>query len=402
MPAGNLYIRELLHAYAENKISARQTEELFQYLNTNPGEAALLLTESAGLYEGKMHNKSLIDEEVSNRMKQLLLTKISTQAVIELPRGRPTTRIQWAAAAAVLLLTAGISYFLVDVQPKNNPDQNTVKVHHLKKDATPGIDGAVLTTASGDQILLDNAANGVVASEKNTHVLKQGSQLIYSGSGQIKDDLESLNTLSTLKGRKFQLVLADGTKVWLDAASSITYPVVFTGKQRKVKVTGQLYFEVAKDKSKPFIVEAGETSIKVYGTHFNVDAYEDEPAIKTTLLEGSVKISVSNQSLMLKAGQQAVSGKVNSRSIHLDKDVDTEAVIAWKSGLFQFDNADLPTVLRQLARWYDMQIVYFGEIPIRRFDGKIGRDLNLSQVLKLLEKMQVRFSIKENKLIVQP
>ncbi len=402
MPAGNLYIRELLHAYAQNKISARQTEELFQYLHTNPAEAEMLLKEFAGLYEGKMHHKLMIDEEVSERMKESLLAKISTEAVIDLHQHRSSTGIRWAAAAAILLLVTGITYFFVDMQSKKNTEQNVAKVHHIKKDAPPGMDGAVLTTASGDQILLDSAANGVVASEKNSHVVKQGNQLIYNGAGKTMDDSASLNTLSTLKGRKFQLVLADGTKVWLDAASSITYPVAFTGKQRKVKVTGQLYFEVAKDKSKPFIVEAGETTVQVYGTHFNVNAYEDESTIKTTLLEGSVKISANNQSLMLEAGQQAVYGKSNTGSIQLDTDINTDAVIAWKNGLFQFDNADLPTVLRQLARWYDMQIVYKGKIPVREFDGKIERDLNLSQVLKLLEKVQVRFGIEGNKLIVQP
>lgn len=360
----------------------------------------MLLKEFAALYEGKMHHNLPIDEEVSERMKRALLAKIGAEAVIDLHRQRSSMGIRWAAAAAIFLLITGITYFFVDIQSKKNTG-HLAKVQHIKKDALPGMDGAVLTTASGDQILLDSAANGVVTTEKNTHVVKQDNQLIYNGAGG-KDDSASLNTLSTLKGRKFQLTLADGTKVWLDAASSITYPVAFTGKQRKVKITGQLYFEVAKDKTRPFIVEVGETTVQVYGTHFNVNAYEDEPNIKTTLLEGSVKISANNQSLMLEAGQQAVYGKLNTESIQLSTDINTDAVVAWKNGLFQFDNADLPTVLRQLARWYDMQIVYKGKIPVREFDGKIERDLNLSQVLKLLEKVQVRFSIQGNKLIVQP
>lgn len=392
-----------MHAYAQNKITVEQTEELFQYLNKYSAEAKLLLTEFAEIYESKMLDSQPLKEDISRRMQQSLLSKISTEAVIKLHQNNSGKIMRWAAAAAILLLVSMSTYLFINRQPKKDSTQNIAKLQPIEKDALPGVDGAVLTTASGKKILLDSAANGVVTREENTLAVKKGNQLIYNGSQETKEELESFNTLSTLKGRKFQLVLADGTKVWLDAASSITYPVVFAGKLRKVKVTGQLYFEVAKDKSKPFIVEAGGTSVQVFGTHFNVNAYGDESFIKTTLLEGSVRISGNNQSLMLKPGQQAVYGNENTEFIHFykNKDVNLDEVIAWKSGLFQFENADLPTVLRQLARWYDMEIVYEGKMPIRKFGGKIGRDLNLSQVLKLLEKVQVRFRIEGNKLIVQ-
>jgi ferric-dicitrate binding protein FerR (iron transport regulator) len=291
---------------------------------------------------------------------------------------------------------------MIDRQPKTIPKQVIVNTQHTEKDALPGFDGAVLTTASGNQIILDNATNGIVSKEGNTEAIKQTNQLVYNESSKALPEVETYNTLRTQKGRKFQLILADGTKVWLDAASSLTYPIAFTGMQRKVKATGQVYFEVAKDPAKPFIVEAAGTSVQVVGTHFNVNAYEDETTMKTTLLEGIIKITRNNNSSMLKAGQQAVINVSEPGSIKVNNEVDLDAVMAWKNGLFQFTNADLTTVLRQLSRWYDMDIVYEGKMPKREFEGKIGRDLNLSQVLKLLEKVQVRFRIEGNKLIAQP
>jgi transmembrane sensor len=402
MPTEDIYIRDLLHAYIEDGLPPQQTEELFQYLGCHPQESERLLKEFAEIYKDKMVNARPLKDEISQRMLQGLLKKINAAPVIPMRQSSAGKGKRWVAAAAILLLVGSTVYFMTDHQPKTDTKQVFVNPQHTEKDASPGFDGAILTTAGGNQIILDNATNGVVSKEGNTDVIKQANRLVYNESLKALPKGETFNTLSTLKGRKFQLVLSDGTKVWLDAASSLTYPIAFTGMQRKVKATGQVYFEVAKDPAKPFIVEAAGTSVQVLGTHFNVNAYEDETTMKTTLLEGMIKITRDNNSSMLKPGQQAVINVSEPGPINVNNAVDLDAVMAWKNGLFQFTNADLTTVLRQLSRWYDMDIIYEGKMPRREFEGKIGRDLNLSQVLKLLEKVQVRFRIEGNKLIVQP
>jgi transmembrane sensor len=402
MPKEDKYISDLLHAWVQDNLNAHQTEELFQYLSNHPQQSERLLQELTETYKNKMINAPLLKEEISQRMLQGLLTKINAVPVIPIRQSRPGNRKRWAAAAAILLIAGSFTYLMIDRQPKTIPKQVFVNPQHTEKDALPGFDGAVLTTASGNEIILDNTTNGIVSKEGNTEAIKQTNQLVYNESSKALPEVETYNTLRTQKGRKFQLILADGTKVWLDAASSLTYPIAFAGMQRKVKATGQVYFEVAKDPAKPFIVEAAGTSVQVLGTHFNVNAYDDETTMKTTLLEGIIKITRNNNSSMLKPGQQAVINVSEPGPIKVNNAVDLDAVMAWKNGLFQFTNADLTTVLRQLSRWYDMDIVYEGKIPKREFEGKIGRDLNLSQVLKLLEKVQVRFRIEGNKLIAQP
>ena len=391
-----------MQAYIQNSLSPQQTEELFLRLNSHPQLSEKLLKELAESYEDKMSNPVPLKEDISQRMLQGLLTKINEAPVISMKQSNAGNWKRWIAAAAVFIIVGSIAYFITDRQPKTAIKQSAVNSQHVEKDVLPGFDGAILTTAGNNQIILDGAANGIVNKEGNTDVIKRDNQLVYKESSAAIPDIETFNTFSTLKGRKFQLILSDGTKVWLDAASSITYPIAFTGTQRKVKTTGQVYFEVAKDPAKPFIVDIGATSIEVLGTHFNVNAYEDENTIKTTLLEGMIKITRNNRSSLLKPGQQAVTGGSATESIKVNNAVDLDAVMAWKNGLFQFTGADLTSVLRQLSRWYDVDIVYEGKIPRREFEGKIGRDLNLSQVLKVLEKVQVRFRIEGTKLIVQP
>ena len=396
------YIRSLLIDYVHNNLSQQQTEELFGYLSQHPSETEQLLREIAELVDVAMTNALPPEEEVSQRMLHGLLTKIGSATVIKVSKPYSSQWKRWTIAASVLLLAGSAVYFYVDRQPKSIVSRLPANSQHSGKDALPGSDGAILTTAAGNQIKLDSTVDGIVSKEGNTAVIKKDNQLMYNETPAALAEKEAFNTLSTQKGRKFQLVLADGTKVWLDAASSLTYPIAFTGNQRIVKATGQLYFEVAKDPAKPFIVDAGGTKVQVLGTHFNVNAYEDESAMKTTLLEGMIRITTYNNSSLLTPGQQAVIDNSEYGSIKINDAVDVDAVMAWKNGLFQFNNANLTTVLRQLSRWYDMDIVYEGKMPEREFEGKIGRDLNLSQVLKILEKVQVKFRIEGNKLIVQP
>jgi len=208
--------------------------------------------------------------------------------------------------------------------------------------------------------------------------------------------------MSTPKGGQYQLTLQDGTKVWLNAASSITYPAAFVDRMRRVKVKGEVYFEVAKNKTKPFIVDIdGGSSVEVLGTSFNINAYSDEDNSRTTLLEGSVRVvGPGSNSVMLKPGQQAVVG--SGTGVSMRSDIDTEEVMAWKDGYFEFDGASLETVLRQLARWYDVEIDYGGHVPAKTFIGEIPRDASLSVVLNVLEKTGVHFRIQGRNIVVLP
>ncbi len=198
----------------------------------------------------------------------------------------------------------------------------------------------------------------------------------------------SYNTISTPKGRQFTLQLPDGSKVWLNAASSLRYPVAFAGAERKVEITGEAYFEVAKNKKMPFKVSINnKTTVEVLGTHFNVNAYNDEETIKTTLLEGVVKVSHEKQTQLLQPGEQASVSQPSQKSQSITvQTTDVDAAVAWKNGTFSFTNASLETVMRQLARWYDIEVEFVGAVPGGAFSGEIDRALSLDQVLKGLTK----------------
>jgi len=315
----------------------------------------------------------------------------------------PARVVQWkwwryAAAAVVILgLGAGIYYF--------TPSHTYQKLASTPKpavDIAPGRNRAMLTLADGTAISLDDAANGAVAKQGNSSIVKlSNGRIVYDSKGTGGTQMQ-MNTMSTPKGGQYQLTLQDGTKVWLNAASSITYPAAFVDRMRRIKVKGEVYFEVAKNKTKPFIVDIdGGSSVEVLGTSFNINAYSDEDNSRTTLLEGSVRVvGPGSNSVMLKPGQQAVVG--SGTGISMRSDIDTEEVMAWKDGYFEFDGASLETVLRQLARWYDVEIDYGGHVPAKTFIGEIPRDASLSVVLNVLEKTGVHFRIQGRNIVVLP
>jgi ferric-dicitrate binding protein FerR (iron transport regulator) len=330
--------------------------------------------------------------------KEIILQQVLQQ--IQQPRSIVRTLPFWKrfgwAAAVLFLITATATYFFIN-------DSRQKHVSHVQQegsaqtDIAPGRNGAILTLADGSTLSLDSANNGTVATQGNTKVELNNGQLIYKAQGNTTGI--TYNTMSTPRGRQFSLVLPDGSKVWLNAASSLTYPTAFTGNQRNVTITGEAYFEVAKDKTKPFQVTAGNTTIEVTGTTFNINAYADEAGVNTTLLEGAVQINSGKNAQSLTPGQQAiVSG--NGTIQHI-KEAATEQAIAWKNGIFNFDKTDLPTMMRQLARWYDVEVVYQGVIPGRVFGGEIERSLHLSQVVSILQRMNIKCTIEGKKLIVQ-
>ncbi|AEW00346.1 iron dicitrate transport regulator FecR [Niastella koreensis] len=326
---------------------------------------------------------------------------------------RPVHRVHflrkwgWAAASIILALSLGV-YLLTTNTKRTLPPANVVQA----ADIAPGKNGAVLTLADGSKVVLDSLGNGVVASQNGAQVVLKGGSLAYDPNGSTNGEV-AYNTMSTPKGRQFQVTLPDGTKVWLNAASSLRYPTAFTGTERKVTVTGEAYFEVAHNARMPFVVNViDKEEVTVLGTHFNINAYENEKAIHTTLLQGSVRISSrqwavgsgeeakGEQSVMLKPGEQ-VSLSQSSQLSH-PIPVQTDEVIAWKNGLFNFEGASLSEIMRQLERWYDIEVSYEKGIPDVEFEGKMTRDVPLSDLLTMLEKSDIHFKIEGRKLIVLP
>lgn len=302
-----------------------------------------------------------------------------------------------AAAALILVLTAGwLFYSRLDTSP------SAISTARFKNDIAPGGDAAVLTLSDGTVISLDSMHQGAAIQQSGAKILKQDSgRLVYEPAPTGGKEI-TYNTLSTPRGGRFQLLLPDGTRVWLNAASSIRYPTAFAGKDRKVKITGEVYFEVAKNEELPFIVKVGETEVRVLGTHFNIMAYLDEPVVRTTLIEGAVNVRKGAEVAVIRPGEQAFSRRGAAGAIDIRKKVDTDKVLAWKSNLFHFDSTPLDEVMRQIARWYDARIAYEGPPPAISFTGLIPRNMNVSSVLKVLELTGgVQFEIEERVITVK-
>lgn len=304
----------------------------------------------------------------------------------------------WAAAAIFTAFVAGSALLWPDKAEK--PAVSVVKLP--SPELQPGKNGAILTLADGRNLVLDSMPDGLVASQGNTNITLTNGKVLYGNSKDDKPAVPTgMNTLNTPRGRQYQLELQDGTKVWLNAASSITYPTVFDSKERIVKVSGEIYFEVAKNKV-PFKVElANKTQIEVLGTHFNVNAYDNESSFNTTLLEGSVRIRTPmGGSVLMKPGEQA---QVNDKGVKLVRNIDLDNVMAWKNGLFSFTDAKLETVMRQLSRWYNVDVRYEGKVPDVEFTGEIDKSLSLSQVLKGLTTTRINYRIENgNTIIILP
>lgn len=295
--------------------------------------------------------------------------------------------LRWSAAvAAAIALFAGIFHWAdIHTLPteKNHLAQNTL-------DFKPGKNAAILTVDGGKEIYLDSHTTGSVARQGNSSVTTTNGQVQYSRGLPVSQTI--YNTLRTSNGNQFSLVLPDGSRVWLNAASSIRYPVAFNGSSREVEVTGELYFEVKHNTKQPFIVHANGHKIEDIGTSFNVHAYSGERSFSTTLLEGAVKIG----DIVLKPGTQALirDGKLTVQT------ADTTQVIAWKNGLFAFHQTPVKEVMRQIARWYDVEVIYEDVSPTMRFGGKISRNANASVVLTILKKSGLTFKVEGRKIIV--
>ena len=339
-----------------------------------------------------------IPDDIKNKVWQSVILKVKNDRVV-----RMKSRKLWMVAASVLIvLVAGISYLYINRNENKEIPGSIAKNTILKNDITPGGNKAVLTLANGSSIVLDSVQNGILTQQGNAKVLKlNDGKLVYQKDENSNSLAVQYNTITTPLGGQYQLQLADGSHVWLNAASSITFPTSFTGNKREVSITGEAYFEVAHNALMPFHVKVNKMDVSVLGTHFNINAYDDEGVIKTTLLEGSVKVSEANISKIIRPGEQAQIADMTN-NIEIKRNVDLAEVVAWKNGKFVFSDADIKTVMRQLARWYNFNIEFSGEIK-GKFHVEITRNTNVSNVFKILEGTGgVHFKIEENKILVMP
>jgi len=289
------------------------------------------------------------------------------------------------AAAAVLLIAISTTAYLMFVKPDagRHPVSSNKGPAATPPDIAPGTEKAVLILADGSSIVLDTATNGQIATQGGSKVIKEDGLLAYNAG---KEGGETLfNTIKTNKAQQFSsLVLSDGSKIWLNAASSITFPTTFSGKQRNVEITGEVYFEIAKNAAMPFIVSVRDMKVEVLGTHFNINAYDDESSIKTTLLEGAVKVTANGKSGFLKPGQQAQLS--SSGEIKVKNDEDVEGVVAWKNGMFSFQNEDMASIMRQVSRWYNVEVAFKDQIQGLYVVTQVTRNVPVSKLLEIFEK----------------
>ncbi|MCX2485617.1 FecR family protein [Pedobacter sp. MR2016-24] len=345
-------------------------------------------------------NEELITVENQHEfapVKQLIKNNIDQQIILPQKTFRLTPSRTRYMVAAVIFLAVSITayYFTTSSDHVDTPGQ---EYSHI----LPGTNKATLTLSNGQKISLDDVANGEIAQQAGIRITKSGNgQLVYTA---VKGDNAipvAQNTISTPKGGQYQLILPDGTKVYLNAASTLSYPTAFQDKERLVELNGEAYFEVAKNKLLPFRVKSGQQTVEVLGTHFNVNAYADEGAIRTTLLEGAVKISAGMITQVIKPGQQAILNKNTADKIVITE-VNTDKVIAWKNGVFSFENEDLKSVMRQISRWYNVEVIYTGVSSDEKYYGEISKNSKLGEVFEILELNNVHFDVEGKTIKVSP
>lgn len=389
----NEEVEKLVEKYLQNTASKEEVNKLFRWYRTESSR------------ELEWHFDHSENEE---SLKLSMLSKIIKSDLEQ--KKEPLIKSFYytiAAAASIIIL---FSYAFYNYISKDNTQ--LVRTEQIEKqkplDIQPGGHIAILTLADGRKIVLDDSHNGVLVNEGGIKVHKNLNGILeYTlskqapGEGQNSTDKNLIvyNTIQTPVGGKFQLNLSDGSKVWLNSASSLRFPVVFTDNTREVELKGEAYFEVSKDNNKKFSVRSGNQSVEVLGTHFNINAYSDEPSITTTLIEGKVRVIELNthESQILEPGEQS---KVD-RNIKIKK-TDTQVDVAWKDGYFYFENADIKIVMRQLARWYGITTRYEGVLPEHHFAGAISTSLTLLEVLEILEKSNIHFRLEGKEVIVMP
>jgi ferric-dicitrate binding protein FerR (iron transport regulator) len=406
-------IEQLMKLCMQEEASESERNELLRLLQAaeNEGEAKSLI--NAALEEG---NGLDMSESVSAAVLEAIFQADAgkqgevgalgregeeSRALSREGEGDRGRRIRWVAYAAAVVLVIAVGMVVAPVKKKPARAVVTAPKQEIIKDIPPGGNKAILTLADGATISLDDCKKGDIARDGNARIVKGGDSgtLIYHAVAGNQQAL-AYNTITTPRGGQYQLTLSDGSKVWLNASSSLHFPTTFNGKERAVALTGEGYFEVARNTTMPFSITVNGVRVQVLGTHFNINAYRDEPVVKTTLIEGAVKVEIGGQAVLLRPGQQAVAGGAD-RSLRLDPEADLEEVMAWKEGIFNFKNLDIESIMRQISRWYDVEVVYGGgKKPEGHFSGMISRNTPALTVLKMLEYGGVHFTIESKKIVI--
>lgn len=386
------HIRILLDKYLSDSLTPEEYDELMSELSEEDNSRIFLeaLSQKATEFPS--------DEKYDpSHWEEIISGILNHEKTIVIPKHRFHWFYRVAAAAVLLLVGFGAWYGYIRTKD-HLPVAGTITKGNSSGDVLPGGNKAILTLSNGTQMVLDSQHTnpGLLQKYNGTFQLNVGS-IAYNSNRNTAAPV-TFNTLVTPRGGQYQLILADGSKVWLNSSSSIRFPVSFSGKNREVSLTGEAYFEIAKDENKPFVVDVGHMKINVLGTQFNVMAYADEDYSNTTLVEGAVKITTASGARKLLPGQQI---NLNHHGdINWVKNIDVEEAIAWKNGLFDFVEADIPTIMRKLSRWYDIEVEFSGGIPSGQITGKIPRDTKLSNVLKMLELSGVHYAIDGHKVII--
>jgi transmembrane sensor len=394
MQQSDAYYKELLSGFIQDSLTEEQDKELYELIRQDPQLYDRLMNEPQ-LVELVEQTAGRSEEELAiaadNRIREHILAYTHEKKVVHVYWNR------WRTVAAAAVLIAGITtaILMVTGHKRNQIAQQISAPHDI---AAPASNRAVITLADGSVIPLDSLEKGVLANQSAIRVVKlKDGQIAYEPNMAGTDERIIYNTLTNPRGSNvIDIGLSDGSHVWLNAGSSLTFPVAFNGAERKVSVNGEAYFEIAPDAGKPFLVNKGDMEITVLGTHFDVNAYDSE--IRTTLLEGSVRVNKGIQEAILRPGQQAL---VDTK-ISIVNNVNVNQVVAWKNGFFNFENVHLREVMQQLERWYDITVVYEGTVPDVRFFGELRRDMNLSGIIAALHDSGVQFRVEGNKLIVLP
>ncbi|OQP59115.1 hypothetical protein A3860_38770 [Niastella vici] len=401
----HLFIAGLLQKYPD--LNQEEQEQLNRWLEQGNNRNYFNQILDKGILEEDLRQLDQLKTESRQSWEKLLRLKQGQAKVFRLKN----SVFYAAAAAAIIIIISSIVFFKLNQTKKENDLVVQGSKVPVVTDVKPGQYKARLTLADGSSVVLDSFSNARLVQQGSTNVFTKDGQLVYQRQG--KQNEEALyNTLTTAKGETYGMTLSDGSMVWLNSQSSIRYPVAFNNEIRKVEITGEAYFEVAtaysisgsgQKRKQRFVVSLNGVDVEVLGTKFNVNSYTNENTVKTTLLEGKVKVhsSTNNTETTLQPGQQATWNKQSQQINKLD-DVDVDEAVAWHYGYFQFNDADLETVLRQLVRWYDVEVVYQGNIPQREFWGKISRKNTLSQVLETLEKNNVHFKLEGKRIVVAP
>jgi len=388
----------LILKYNQGELTEEEKTILDNWTNASPDNKRLFTTltnnEDLQAKLNQLHEIEGTRNDARKRVMELLFP-----GAIVTPMKRTTYSIwKTVAAAAVVTAVVGTGVWLLLKKDTHQPVARVQPAQNrLPNDVTPGGFKAQLVLDDGSTIDLDSAGSGKLAQQGNTQVMNSAGQLVYQRDATMETKA-LYNTLKTSRGQMYPVKLSDGSAVWLNSSSSIRFPVAFNEQERRVEITGEAYFEIAHNDRKPFTVSVNGMEVQVVGTVFNINSYTDEGPMKTTLLKGSVKVKKGDQQVMIKPGEQA---EVADKSINVKTGININKEVAWKNGLFYFKNESLKAIMRQISRWYDVDVVFEGKVGDEEISGKMYRSANLSEVLKLLNELDVNYKIEGKRLIIK-